>query len=147
MQRRYKFYWTRFSSIFINVAAALIFLVGAISAFAYYQSDQTNSFLSFLDLPATVLALSYLVFFISWSIAYSENVVFPDSQYVLIIGVVIGALVIAIMNLTDGNYQNLALPQDWPAFGVSFGVSLIGSALQLYLLVLILRYIQLDDGW
>ncbi len=147
MRRRYKFHLGRFASVFVNVAAALIFLVGAVSALAFYLSEKSGSFLAFLDLPTSALVLSYLVFFISWVIAYSENVDFPDAHYVLLIGVVIGALWIAIINLADGNYQNIAFPQDWPGFAVSIGASLIGSALQIYLLTLLIRYVQLDDGW
>ncbi len=126
---------------------ALIFLFGAVAAFAYYQSEQRDSLMAFLDLPATAMTLSYVVFFISWVIAYCDNAIFPGRQDVLIIGVVIGALWIAIINMTDGNYQNIGFPQDLPGFAVSFGVSLIGAALQIYILVLMLRYVQLDDGW
>ena len=147
MRRRYRFNWGRFGSIFLNVAAALVFLFGAIAALTFYQSGQVRSLFAYLDLPSSVLALSYLVFFISWAIAYSENVVFPERQDVLIIGVVIGAIWIALITMADGNYQNLALPQDWPGFAVRFGTSLIGSTLQLYLLVLLMRYVQLDDRW
>lgn len=147
MRRRYRFHWGRFGSIFLNVAAALIFLFGAIAGFVFYQSEQSGSFFASLDLSTSALALSYFVFFIGWAIAYSENVVFPDRQDVLIIGVVIGALWIALITTADGNYQNLALPQDWPGFAARVGVSLIASTLQLYLLVLLMRYVQLDDRW
>ncbi len=147
MRRQYRFSWRRFLSAFVNVAAALIFLVGAISGYAYYQSGHSISFFDFLALPYTALAMAYFAFFTSWVIAYSHNTDFPNSQYVLLIGVVIGALVIAIITMADGNYKNVTWPTDLLAFATRFGVSLIASALQIYALVLLLRYIDPDDGW
>ena len=60
--------------------------------------------------PIPALALAYFVFFTSWVVAYSDNTKFPFRQEVLLIGVVIGAIVITVITMADGNYQNVTCP-------------------------------------
>ncbi len=136
----------RFLSTFVKTAALFLLLFGALLVFAYYQTPTKNTFSNFLNLPFTGFAIPYLVFIASWAIAYGKHIVFPNKQYVLVIGVMIGALGIATMSL--GEIAIDSTPTEWKEVLVNFAslyaFGLIGAAMQLYFLVIVLRYLPFN---
>ena len=91
-----------------------------------------------VDLFFAIPTALYLAFIGGWAIAYCRSFRFPERQRVLLLGVVIGGLVIPLLTASYGLYHSKAVPTDLLMF---LAARLFGAALQLYFLVLCLRYL------
>lgn len=129
----------RFAVTIMRVMGVFALLFSVLMIGAHYHFGTT---LEKMNLAFSIPAFVYLSFIMGWAIAYTKFYKFPANQKVLILGVIIAALIMPIFggfsHLLSDQIEIAELHGTIPE--VLFG-SFIGAIMQLYFMVIGLRYI------
>ena len=138
-----KFTYSKFAITTLSVMGVftLLFIGLMIAAYFYIEIQSDKNFGP--NFPFSIPAFLYLSFIMGWAVSYTKYFRFPANQKVLLLGVAIGAFVFptlaGIMHLLSGNIGFSEMLNNMPEALLG---SLLGSAMQLYFVVLCFRYIR-----
>ena len=87
----------------------------------------------------TIAPAGYLCFLLGWAVAYTQFFRFPERQKVLLLGVAIGGVLLGATNLLTATVAPQPADARFNPLGLIGGF--IGCAMQLYVLVFVLRFL------
>lgn len=130
---------TGFAATILRVMAAAALFFSTCMIWAHYQLGTT---LDQMSLTFFVPAALYLSFVLGWGIAYTKFYRFPANQKVLLLGIAIAALIMRIgggfSGLLSDQIEITEMLEIVPGMLVG---TLVGATMQLYCLVVVLRYV------
>ncbi len=142
MGASHNFTYGKFTITILSVMSAFALLFVFIMILAYLYLDTEIDKKTDFNLSFAVPVCLYLSFIAGWAIAYTKYFQFPKNQRVLLVGMAVAALVMPVFvgteRLSTGQMNFSELLSFTP--GYLFG-GLLGAAIQLYLLVIVLRFV------
>ena len=137
-----QFTYGRFIKTVLRVIVAFAILFGLLIVYMYYYFGEKEFKNTDWNFSFSIPVFLYLSFIMGWAIAYSKYFRFPNQQRVLLLGMGIAALIMptvaGIGHIVVGQMEISELVTALPEWILG---SLIGAAMQLYFMVIVLRYV------
>ena len=136
------FNYAGFAATILRVMGIMALLFTALMFFAVPYVAKTYGKEPDIDPFFAIPIFLYLAFIFGWGIAYNKFFRFPANQRVLLSGVGIGSLIVPVLGGIAPMLSGQMTFSDWLAAVPQYLVgSLLGAAMQLYFLVIVLRYV------
>ncbi len=136
------FSYAKFAITVLKVVGVCgLFFIGLLIFAHFYVGPKLDKELN-LNLPFAVPVILYLSVIFGWSIAYTKFFRFPQNQKLLLLGIAVGALVVPVLaGLERLSSDQMTVSEMLIALPEFLLGGLLGAAIQLYLLVVVLRYV------